>query len=197
MDYIKKIENIIKKQNGIILSSDLNKYNIPRTYLSMMVEEGKIERVDRGIYVLSDIIEDEMYIMQKKYPNLIYSHETALFLHELSDRTPFEYSATVPSGYKVVERINERFKIYYIKKKLYLIGLTEVKSSFGNIIKVYNIERTICDILRSRNRMDIQILSDALKKVVKIKSLDYVLLSEYAKKLNVENILNTYMEVLL
>lgn len=197
MDYIQKIEKIIKEQNGTLLTSDLDKYDIPRIYLSIMVDEGKIERIDRGVYVLPDEIEDEMYIMQKKYPNLIYSHETGLFLYKLSDRTPFEYSATVPSGYKVVSNVSEIFKIYYIKKDLHLIGVIEEKTSFGNTIKVYNIERTLCDILRSRNRIDIQIFSDALKKVVKIKSLDYNLLLEYARKLNVENILNTYMEVLL
>lgn len=197
MDYIKKIEEIIERQNGIVLSSDLNKDKIPRSYLTIMVDQDKLERIDRGIYGLPGLIEDKMYIMQKKYPNLIYSHETALFLHGLSDRTPFEYSATVPSGYKVVENINESFKIYYIKNNLHLMGTTKIKNNFGNMIRVYSIERTICDILRSRNRIDIQILSDALKRVVKVKSLDYMLLWEYAKEFNVENILNTYMEVLL
>lgn len=197
MDYIKKIKKIIDKQNGTLLSSDLDKYEIPRTYLSMMVAEGKVERIGRGIYVSPDSLEDEMYIIQRKYPNLIYSHETALFFHGLSDRTPFEYSATVPSGYKVVSGISETTKVYYIKKNLHLMGVIEEKTSFGNTIKVYNIERTLCDILRSRNRIDIQIFSDALKKVIKIKSLDHNLLLEYARRLNVENILNTYMEVLL
>lgn len=65
MNYIEKIECIIKKQNGMILSSDLKRHNIPRIYLSMMVEEDKLDRVDRGVYVLPDVIEDEMYIMQK------------------------------------------------------------------------------------------------------------------------------------
>lgn len=197
MDYIKRIENIIKKQNGTLLSLDLDKNKIPRTYLSMMVAEGKIERIGRGIYVLPDLLEDEMLILQKKYPNLIFSHETALFLHELSDRTPFEYSVTVPSGYKVVNAINEKSKIYYIKKELHLMGTAEGKTSLGNTITIYNVERTICDILRSRNRIDIQIFSDALKRVAKKKSLDYALLMKYAKKLNVEKILNTYMEVLI
>lgn len=197
MDYFKKIEEIIKKQNGTLLSSDLSKYNIPRTYLSMMVAEGKIERVSRGIYVLPDAIEDEMYVMQKRYPNLIFPHETALFLHDLSDRTPFEYSATVPSGYKVVEMINYRFKIYYIKKDLHTLGVVGGKTSFRNTIKVYNIERTICDVLRSRNQMGIQIVSEALKRVIRNKSLDYILLMEYSGKFNVEKILNTYMEVLV
>lgn len=197
MDYIKKIKKIIDKQNGTLLSSDLDKYEIPRTYLSMMVAEGKVERIGRGIYVLPDSLEDEMYIIQKKYPNLIYSHETALFFHGLSDRTPFEYSSTVPSGYKVVSAISETTKIYYIKKDLHQMGVMEGNTSFGNPIKLYNVERTICDILRSRNRIDIQIFSDALKRVAKKKNLDYALLMKYAKKFNVEKILNTYMEVLI
>ncbi|MCK9268713.1 MAG: type IV toxin-antitoxin system AbiEi family antitoxin domain-containing protein [Alkaliphilus sp.] len=197
MEYVKRIEKIINEQNGSLLSSDLDQNNIPRVYLSMMVAEGKIERIGRGVYVLSDLLEDEMYIMQKKYPNLIYSHETALFLHELSDRIPFEYSATVPSGYKVVSNISERFKIYYIKKGLHTMGVIEGKTSFGNTIRVYNVERTICDILRSRNRVDVQIFSNALKRVAKNKQLDSILLLKYARKLNVEKILNTYMEVLL
>ena len=197
MNYIKRIEKIINEQKGTLLSLDLDENKIPRTYLSMMVADGKIERIGRGIYVLPDLLEDEMYIMQKKYPNLIYSHETALFLHGLSDRTPFEYSATVPSGYKVVNAISEKSKIYYVKKELHLMGTVEGKTSLGNTINIYNVERTICDILRSRNRIDIQIFSDALKRVVKKKHLDYALLLEYAKKLNVEKILNIYMEVLI
>ena len=197
MDYIKKIKKIIDKQNGTLLSSDLDEYEIPRTYLSMMVAEGKVQRIGRGIYVSPDSLEDEMYIIQKKYPNLIYSHETALFFHDLSDRTPFEYSATVPSGYKVVSAVSETSKIYYIRKNLHQMGAVEGITSFGNPIKLYNVERTICDILRSRNRIDIQIFSDALKRVVNKKNLDYLLLLEYARILKVEKILNTYMKVLI
>ena len=197
MDYIKRIKNIIKEQNGTLLSSDLDKNEIPRTYLSMMVAESVIEKIGRGVYVASDLLEDEMYIMQKKYANLIYSHETALFMHELSDRTPFEYSATVPSGYKVVNNVSERFKIYYIKKDLHTMGVIEGETPFGNTINLYNIERTICDILRSRNRIDVQIFSDALKRVAKKKRLDSTLLLQYARKLNIEAILNTFMEILL
>lgn len=197
IDYIKRIENIINKQKGTLLSLDLDKNKIPRTYLSMMVADGKIKRIGRGIYVLPDLLEDGMFILQKKYPNLIYSHETTLFLHELSDRTPFEYSVTVPSEYKVVNAISEKSKVYYVKKELHQMGIVEGKTSLGNTINIYNVERTICDILRSRNRIDIQIFSDALKRVAKKKNLDYSLLMKYAKKLNVEKILNTYMEVLI
>ena len=154
-------------------------------------------RSDRGIYVSVDSIEDEMYAMQTKYPKLVYSHETALYIHNLTDRTPFEYSASVPSGYKVVANISDRFKIYYIKKELHEVGIVTIPSTFGNPIKVYSIERTICDIIRSKNRMDIQVFNEALRRFVKSNSVDYSVLMEYAKKLKVDVALKLYMEVLL
>ncbi|MDW7662812.1 MAG: type IV toxin-antitoxin system AbiEi family antitoxin domain-containing protein [Bacillota bacterium] len=197
MNNLEKLEKLIQKQHGTVLSADLDLYEIPRTYLQMMVAEGKLERVDRGVYVSTDSIEDEMYYMQAKYPKLIYSHETVLYLHGLSDRTPFEYSASVPSGYKVVSSVSKRFKIYYIKKELHNLGLETIQSSHGNPIKTYNIERTICDLIRSRNRIDIQILNEALKRFVKLKSKDISVLMDYAKKLKIDTILKKYMEVLL
>lgn len=197
MSYYLKLNELIKQQNGTILSADVDRADIPRTYLAIMVSEGKLERVGVGVYVATDSVEDEMYAMQGKYSKLIYSHETALYLHGLSDRTPFEYTATVPSGYKVVDRISERIKVYYIKKENHSLGVTKVKTSFGNTIKTYNIERTICDIVRSKSRIDIQIMNEAMKRFVKIKSVDYTLLMEYAKKLKIDKALINYLEVLL
>lgn len=197
MNYLEKLEKLIQKQHGTVLSADLDIYEIPRTYLQMMVAEGKLERVDRGVYVSIDAIEDEMYAMQTKYQKLIYSHETALYLHGLSDRTPFEYSASVPSGYKVVGSVADRFKIYYIKKELHELGVETVKSSHGNPIRAYDVERTVCDLIRSRSRIDVQILNDALKRFVKLKSADHSILLEYARKLKVEAVLKSYLEVLI
>ncbi len=197
MNYLEKLEKLIQKQHGTVLSADLDIYEIPRTYLQMMVAEGKLERVDRGVYVSIDAIEDEMYAMQTKYPKLIYSHETALYLHGLSDRTPFEYSASVPSGYKVVGSVADRFKIYYIKKELHELGVETVRSSHGNPIRTYDVERTVCDLIRSRSRIDVQILNDALKRFVKLKSADHSILLEYARKLKVEAVLKNYLEVLI
>ncbi len=192
-----KLDQIIQKQHGTVLSSDLDLYEIPRVYLQMMVAEGKLERVDRGVYVSIDAIEDEMFSMQTKYPKLVFSHETALYLHSLTDRTPFMYSASVPSGYKVVESVAERFKIYYIKKDLHELGVETVQSSHGNPVKTYNIERTICDLIRSRNRIDGQILNEALKRFVKLKSADLSILMDYARKLKIDTVLKHYLEVLL
>ena len=197
MTNLTKIEDLILQNKGILFTSDLTNLNIPRVYLSKLVSEGKLERVNSGVYVSSEAIDDKMYYMQIKYPKLIYSHETALYMHGLSDRTPFKYSATVPSSYKTVKNITDKNKIYYIKTDLHFFGMITGKTSFGNVVNVYNVERTICDIVRSRNKIDIQIFNDALKRYAKLKTADLILLGEYAKKFNVEKIIKRYMEVLL
>lgn len=197
MNYHEKIEALIKEKQGTILTADLEKNHIPRAYLAGLVAEGKLEKVERGVYVAADAVEDEMYVLQSRYPKLIYSHETALFFHALTDRTPFDYSATVPSGYKVVPKISERIKIYYIKKEFHPLGVIAMTSSLGNPVKVYNIERTICDCVRSRSRIDVQIFNDALKRYVRLKSADFGRLMDYAKVLKVDKAIRNYLEVLL
>jgi predicted transcriptional regulator of viral defense system len=180
-----------------VLSKELDAYEIPRTYLQMMVTEGKLEQVSRGVYVSIDAVEDEMYALQTKYKKLVYSHETALFLHDLSDRNPINYTATVPSGYKVVPTISDRFKIFYIKKELHELGVVTIDTAFGNQIRTYDVERTICDIVRSRSRIDVQIMNEALRRYVRMKSADYSLLLDYAKALRIDTVLKEYMELLL
>lgn len=197
VNHIDRLEELIKEKNGTLLTLDLKGTNIPREYLKILVERGKLERVYRGVYVSTETFEDVMYYMQHKYPKIIYSHETALYFHGLTDRTPMKYSITVPSDYKVLKTSFKNFKIYYIKMDLYNLGMTDGVTSFGNNIKVYNVERTICDMIRSRNIIDIQIVNESMKRYVKLKTADYGLLGEYAKLMNVENIIQKYMEVLL
>lgn len=197
MNYIKEIENLLEKNNGTLVTSELTEKNIPRIYLAKMMKLDKIIKIKRGVYAAPDAIEDEMYYMQKKYSKIIYSHETALYLLNLSDRTPLEYSITVPSSYKVVSNLREEMSIYYIKDDLHQLGAISYTNNFGNEIKIYNLERTICDLLRSRNRMDIEIVNKAMKAYVRKKETNYKLLYDYSTKLNIEGVVQKYMELLI
>ncbi len=197
MNYFNMINEIAKKRKGIILTSDLSKENIPREYLSRLEKLENIERVSRGVYVTTDAIDDEMYFMQLKVPKIIYSHDTALFMHGLSDRTPNIYSITIPSNYRVSKEIKDTYKVFYIKLELYEMGKIIINTSFGNEVMVYDIERTICDIVRSRSRIDMQILNDALKRYVKLKTADLNKLDIYSKELKIDKLIRRYMEVLL
>ena len=82
---LERIRKILEEQHGTLLTSDLAKRNIPRTYLSILEQNGEIERVSRGVYRAAAAIEDEMFSFQAIYQSSIYSHETALYLHDLTD----------------------------------------------------------------------------------------------------------------
>ncbi len=194
---IEKIREIILSQNGILLTSDLKKYNIPRTYLSLLVKKGEVQRISKGVYVSANNMPDEMYLLQTRYKGAIFSHETASYLHDLSDRTPLFYTVTVPSGYNATSLKKDGAKVYFINKRLLTLGCTIVKSPYGNDIKTYDTERTICDILRNRNQIDIQIVNEALKRYIRRDDKDLNKLYAYASLLRVQKIVREYIDVLL
>lgn len=197
MSYREQLENLIADNNGIVVTNEVEKQGIPRYYLTPLVREGKLERVSHGIYVTPDAFEDEMYMLQMKSPKVIFSHETALFFHDLTDRDPLQWSVTVPNGYNATKLRDSGIQVYSVKKSLHLMGTTEVETLFGRKVTAYNKERTICDIIRNRNNMDITILNDALKRYLASKDKNISLLMNYAKELRVQKILRSYMEILL
>ena len=194
---IEIIRNILKDQNGILLTSDLSKYGIPRTYLSVLEKNGEIQRISRGVYSATGNIIDEMAGIQARYKGTIFSHETAAYLLNLSDRTPLFYSVTVPAGYNATSLKASGAKVYFVNRDLYLLGLITVKSPHGNDIKTFNLERTVCDLLRSRNQIDIQQVNESLKRYVGKKDRNIDLLYSYAKQFSIQKIVREYIEILL
>jgi len=89
-------------------------------------------------------------MMTINYEQAIFSHDTALFLHDLTDRDPLQYAVTVKTGYNTKNIKASGAKVYTIKKELYDLGLITVKTSFDRVVNTYNMERTICDIVRAR-----------------------------------------------
>jgi len=191
------LRTILKDQNGIIFTSDLNKYDIPREYISILVKNGELKRISRGIYSDINTIVDDMYVFQARFNKAIFSHETALYLLGLSDRTPLSYSVTLPSGYNAKNIKECGTKAYFVKLENYLLGLKIVKSSHENDLKTYNLERTICDVIRNRNRMDIQFVNNALKNYIKHKDRNLDQLNKFAKRFKIQKFIREYIEVLL
>jgi predicted transcriptional regulator of viral defense system len=194
---VEQIRQILKNQHGTLLTSDLAMFNIPRTYLSILEQNGEIVRVSRGVYRAAAAIEDEMYSFQAIYKSSIYSHETALFLHDLTDRTPLAYSVTVPIGYHSAALLKSKHKVFYLNRVLFDMGVISMKSPHGNPIRVTSLERTICDILRSRNKADIEQVYQALKRYVSKQERDIDLLYNYAIRFRIQKIAREYIDVLL
>lgn len=191
---------IIKKEiaakNGIITTKYITDMGISKPVFYQFVMDNEMEMVGRGIYATKDAWIDEAYVLSLRCPEIIYSHEEALFYYGLTDREPIEHVVTVKTGYNPTH-ISDTCKVYTIKKELYDMGRVVVKDAYGNNIPIYNLERTICDIIRSRNSIEFQDFQSAIKGYVLRNDKDINLLMEYAQKLRVSKLVRLYMEVLL
>ncbi|MGD9566891.1 MAG: type IV toxin-antitoxin system AbiEi family antitoxin domain-containing protein [Sedimentibacter sp.] len=192
-----KLETLMKSSKGVITAKLANAHDIHREYLSEFTRLGKLERIAHGIYITPDVWEDRMLIHQLRKEKMVYSHETALFLHDLTDRDPVAYCVTVPTGYNTSKLNEDGLIVYTIKKELFELGICIKQTVFGNDVRTYDVERTICDIIRDRNNQDAAVVSDALKKYARRSDKDLNRLMKYAELLRTEKILRNYLEVLL
>ena len=154
-------------------------------------------RISRGYYGLPTYIEDEYYKIASKSKNAIFSMTTALYLHNLSDHTPLVFHISLPAGYSGTLQKEKRVVINYIKRDLLDLGVIEMTSPFGMNIKVYDVERTICDIIKYKNKVDAEIFRKALKNYIKSKNKNLSKIAKYAKIMNIEKKVSEYMEFLL
>ena len=162
------------------------------------VRENGLEPVSRGVYSTGTDWIDELYVLHKRCPNAVFSHDEAFYYYGLTDREPLVHTLTIYSGYNTHRLIADgSCKVYTVKRELLNIGKTVVEDNDGNMIPMYDLERTICDLIRSRNRIEIQDFNSALKAYAAGKDKDLNRLMEYAKLFRVDNVIRRYMEVLL
>ena len=197
MTSIDELVNIANKNGGIIETKTAAEHGISKTTLYKLCKENKIIRIAQGQYILPDELQDELLSIAKRSDQIVFSHETALFLHGISDRTPFEHTITAPTGCTPSQSIKAECKVYHIKPELFDLGKTSLPTPSGNAVPVYDLERTICDIIRSRNKVGTETFLAALKLYAASPRKDLNKLHSYAKKMRVANILRQYLEVLL
>lgn len=197
MNYMITLSTIAKSHGGIIETKIAAEHGISKAILYKLCKEDKIYRIAKGQYILPDDMQDELLSISKRSKNIIFSHETALYLHKISDRTPFEHTITAPSNCIPSASIKSECKVYYIKPELFNLGKTIVKTPAGNDVPTYDLERTICDVIRSRNKLGTETFLSALKLYATNPKKNLNTLNSYAKMLRISDILRHYLEVLL
>ena len=193
----KVLNQLLQDNKGILRSADAAAAGISKDCLYRFIKENNLEKAAHGIYLAPDSIVDSMFLLQSQIPKVIFSHETALYLHDLSEMEPMPLSVTVPSSYHSRSLTETGTTIYYAKPAWYLLGVMELESPSGFPVKVYDMERTICDIIRKRTRMDISVFNYAIKEYMKRKDKNLVQLMKYATELRMEQQLREAIGVLL
>jgi predicted transcriptional regulator of viral defense system len=193
----RRMQKFLHNAGDIITSKQVTEAGFHRSVLSELVESKELVRISRGVYLKPTAWEDEMYLLQYRFRKGVFSHETALYLHDMTDRTPARFTMTFPWGYNAASLKSENLTAKRVVKECYGIGVMEMPSPAGNTIRAYDIERTLCDIVRGNNTCDIQVVNHAMKRYAESKKKDIQKLIGYAEKLRVKPKVLNYMEVLL
>jgi len=199
-EYYNTIKKIFKRNNGYARTKEIVDAGVHKHYLYQLVEDNKISRVKRGLYSWNnhDIdTQKELLEVKKIVPKGVVCLLSALSYYGLTTYNPWEY-------YIAIHRDDFRPKlpdyppinIFYFSDRQYNIGMKEISVN-GNIIKIYDIEKTICDCIRYRNKIGTDVVKEAINQYIKNKERDIDKLLEYAKITGAQTIIKKYLEVLI
>lgn len=190
---IEKLKNFLKKNHGYITTKEIENIGISKTLIPELIKQKVLRKVAYGIYIDNNLIEDEFYILQKRFSNIVFSYNTACYLLNLSDRAPYKIDITTINH----NNINEDLNIHYISKDKFDIGIIEIESPYTNPIKIYNAERCICDLLKNPNAVDLEVYNKIVNNYFKQKNKNLTTLEKYSKIFNVHKKFEYIMEVLI
>lgn len=168
---------------------------IPTIYLTRLVNENILKRIHRGLYVSQDGDYDELYFLQHKYKQIVFSYETALSLQGLTDKIPQAIDVSVPYSYKI-NNVPENVKVYYVKKEIVELGMVRVETVFENKVYAYNIERIICDFILNKDDIDPEVYTKTIRQYAQSKKTNINKLFSYAEKTGIVEQVRTIMEVI-
>ncbi len=195
--HTQELDRILEEGDGVITASAAAKAGISKDSFYRYVRNRGLERQSRGIYLSKDALPDEFALLQARFPKAVFSHDTALFLHSLSEREPIPLSVSVESGYNSPSLKGQGVRIHYVKPEWHSMGVVDVKTPDGNLVRAYDKERTICDVIRRRANADVAEFNYALKSYISSKDKNLARLSEYARTMNMESRVWDVMGVLL
>ena len=197
MNKYEQMYKLLEENHGYLFTAQVVKLEISRTYLAKFVQENNLEKVAKGIYISPDTWADELYILQTCNPKIVYSGETALYLQGMLDREYADICITVPPKFNRTRLYSKGVIVHQEKLELYELGIEEVKTNFGNLVRTYDKERCICDTIKKRGNIEVQQFQAAMKTFMRDKTKNMSKLMQYGEKLKVRDEVMKYVEVML
>lgn len=196
---IEILGDIFKDYDYVMTTAQLSSVKLYYRDIQRMLNEGLIEKIKRGYYHwIESYGKDEIVIINRLFPDGVLCMDTALFYYKYSDRNPAEWHITIDKNTS-----RQRTQIEYPLIKAYrveseLLTLGEANGEIDSQkVRIYDRDRTICDVLRNMNKMDKEIFNKAIQGYVKDPKKNIPNLMQYAKALRVQKRLKDIIEVWL
>ena len=183
--------------DGYIRLIDAQNKGVSKYTVMEYVRKNEMEKLAPGVYISSDAWEDRLYLLQLRNRKIVFSHESALYMHNLSDREPFSPVITVGRGYNAKHLKDNGVVVHTVKQEWLELGLTYAQTFTGNTVRIYDRERCICDIIKNKNKMDIQVFQMALTSYFTDGDKNIHNLMNYSEIMGISDKVRQYTEVLL
>lgn len=197
MTKFEALDQLVSAGKGYLLTADAVNSGISKHTLDEYVKAKNMERMAHGVYITEDTWPDALYLLYLRNKKIVFSFETALDLHDLADRAPFYITVTVPNGYNDTHLRRAGIRVVHTKPEWYSMGIVSVRTHFGNLVPAYDMDRTICDIIRCKKHIEIQAFQTALNEYMRCKRKHINNLSRYAAALGIADKVRIYTEVML
>jgi predicted transcriptional regulator of viral defense system len=196
MEYKDRIYKQLDENNGLVTNSWCVKEGIPSVYLTRMTRSGELNRVARGVYASEGEIIDSYFLLQNVSPVCIFSYVSALDILGETDLIPDYMEVTVYSGYNA-SHLPDNVIVHYIRKDLHGLGVMIKETRYGNPVRTYDFERTVCDLISNRKQVDPELFSKAMLFYARKPDRDIHKLMNYGERMGIKRQVRDIFEVLL
>ena len=197
MTKVQMLDKLVCNNNGYLVVADGIDLGISKSYVLEYAHKNTMEKVARGIYITKDTWCDDMYVIHLNNKGIIFSHESALAMYGMIENEPTSINITVNRSYNASHLRKKGCKVYTVSPELYNLGVAETETLYGNKVPAYDMERTLCDIIKHKNDIEIQNYRSVVREYMQSKQKNLLNLMRYAKALGVEKRVRTYTEVML
>lgn len=196
MEKTKKLQKLFKENQGVLTSQKLQSFGFNQYLIKKLIKQGIIERIRRGTYIHSEYEEDEYFLVQQIIPKGIICLLSAASIYNYTTYIPNSYHLAIKSNYYPTLPEYPPITLYYWRPTQYKLGI--IKKSINELpLKIYDKEKTVCDFLKFRKKLETTVVNQVIKSYLKDGERDLIKLKRYSKELKIESILNNYLEILL
>ena len=194
----KNLFKVFEDNGGILRTYQLNELGFYSRQINKLIENGHIVRIKRGFYELTSNIYPEEVIIARLFPNAVIFLESALMIYGYTDRIPLSWQIAVDRNSEKGQYKTDYplIDVFYMEPKILDVGV-DINQIENVDVKVFNRDRTICDVLRHENKIEREVFSNAIQRYVKDPKKNIKKLLEYSEVLNLKNKVQTYIGVWL
>ena len=192
----KEIASLFESHGGTMTTQSLVNEGVSHYHIKKSLDDGIIETIKRGIYKLANVDLDESVEVSSMIPKGVFCMYTSASIHELTTNIPSKYHVAIPKKDKVRLPDYPPVKLYYWSEKQYSLGIEEIEIEGHQLLR-YDLEKTVCDFIKFRNKIGFDDAKEVLKTYLNRKDRNIDKLVKYAKALRVHSIVEPYLKILL